>query len=79
MLSIESIDVAILPEKLAQSESLSVCVFNLGSLRVGSDHQGILPGHVDVKVHFLRDLVRNGHAKLVECAGTQNVLDALTK
>ena len=46
---------------------------------MGSDHQGILSGHVDVKVHFLRDLVRDGHVKLVECAGTQNVSDALTK
>ncbi len=29
--------------------------------------------HVDVKVHYLRDLVRDGHEKLVKCAGTQNV------
>ena len=35
--------------------------------------------HVDVKVHFVRDLVRDGHIKLVKCAVTQNVLDALTK
>ena len=35
--------------------------------------------HVDVKVHFLRDLVRDGHIKLVKCAGTQNVSDTLTK
>ena len=35
--------------------------------------------HVDVKVHYLRDLVRDGHVKLVKCAGTQNVLDTLTK
>ena len=36
--------------------------------------------HVDVKVHYLRDLVRDGHVKLVtECAGTQNVSEALTK
>jgi len=35
--------------------------------------------HVDVKVQFLRDLVRNGHIKFVKCAGTQNVSDALTK
>ena len=35
--------------------------------------------HVDVKVHFLRDLVRDGHVKLLKCAGTQNVSDALTK
>jgi len=26
--------------------------------------------HVDVKVHFLRDLVRDGHIKLVKCAHT---------
>ena len=32
-----------------------------------------------VKVHYLRDLVRDGHVKLVKCAGTQNVSDALTK
>ena len=30
-------------------------------------------------VHFLRDLARDGHMKLVKCAGTQNVSDALTK
>ena len=35
--------------------------------------------HVDVKVHYLRDLVRDDHVKLVQCAGTQNVSDALTK
>ncbi len=35
--------------------------------------------HVDVKVHYLRDLVRDGHAKLVKCGGTQNVSDVLTK
>ncbi len=35
--------------------------------------------HVDVKIHFLRDLVRDGHIKLVKCAGTQNVSDDLTK
>ncbi len=29
--------------------------------------------HVDVKVHYLRDLVRDGQVKLVKCAGTQNV------
>jgi hypothetical protein len=35
--------------------------------------------HVAVKVHYLRDLVRDGYVKLVKCAGTQNVSDALTK
>ena len=35
--------------------------------------------HVDVKVHYLRDLVRDGHVKLVKCPGTQNVSDDLTK
>jgi hypothetical protein len=36
-------------------------------------------GHVDVKVHFLRDLVRDGQVKLLKCAGPQSVSDALTK
>ena len=35
--------------------------------------------HVDVKVHYLRDLVRDAHVKHIKCAGTQNVSDALTK
>jgi hypothetical protein len=35
--------------------------------------------HVDVRVHFLRDMVRHGSVKLIKCAGTQNVADALTK
>ncbi len=35
--------------------------------------------HVDVKVHFLRDLLRDGHVKLLKCAGPQNVSDVLTK
>jgi hypothetical protein len=35
--------------------------------------------HVDVKVHFLRDLVRDGHVKLLKYAEPQNVSDALTK
>ena len=34
---------------------------------------------VDVKVHFLRGLVRDGHIKLVKCAGMQNVSDVLIK
>ena len=35
--------------------------------------------HVNVKVHYLRDLVRDGHVKPVKwkCARTQNVSDAL--
>jgi len=45
-----------------------------------------MKAHVDVKVHYLRDLkprqvteivyvglVHDGHVKLVKCAGTQNV------
>jgi hypothetical protein len=35
--------------------------------------------HVDVRDHFLRDMVRDGAVKLIECTGTQNVGDALTK
>jgi hypothetical protein len=35
--------------------------------------------HMDVRVHFLRDMVRDGSVKLIKCAGTQNVADALTK
>jgi len=35
--------------------------------------------HVHVKVHYLRDLVRDGHVKLFKCAGTQKVSDVLTK
>ena len=35
--------------------------------------------HVDVRVHFLRDMVRDGSVKLIKCAGTQNVADAFTK
>ena len=31
--------------------------------------------HVDVRVHFVGD----GAVKLIKCAGTQNVADALTK
>ena len=29
--------------------------------------------HVDVRVHFLRDMVRDGAVKPIKCAGTQNV------
>jgi hypothetical protein len=35
--------------------------------------------HVDVRVHFLRDMVRDTSVKLIKCAGTQNVADAFTK
>jgi hypothetical protein len=35
--------------------------------------------HVDVRVHFLRDMVRDGSVKVIKCAGTQNVADAPTK
>ena len=35
--------------------------------------------HVDVRVHFLRDMVGDGSVKLIKYARTQNVADALTK
>ncbi len=35
--------------------------------------------HVDVKVHFLRDLVHDGHVNLLKYAGPQNVSDSFTK
>ena len=35
--------------------------------------------HIDTRVHYLRELVRDGHVKLLKCAGPQNVADALTK
>jgi hypothetical protein len=35
--------------------------------------------HVKVRVYFLRDMLRDGSVKLIKCAGTQNVADALTK
>ena len=35
--------------------------------------------HVDTRLHYLRELVREGHVKLLKCAGPQNVADALTK
>ena len=35
--------------------------------------------HVDVRVHFFRDMVRDGSVRRIKCAGTQNVADALTK
>ena len=38
--------------------------------------------HVQIlhtRVHYLRELVRDGHVKLLKCAGPQNVADALTK
>ena len=35
--------------------------------------------HVDTHVHYLWEFVRDGHVKLLKCAGPQNVADALTK
>jgi hypothetical protein len=35
--------------------------------------------NVDTRVNYLRELVRDGHVKLLKCAGPQNVADALTK
>ena len=35
--------------------------------------------HIDVRRYYVRDLVRDGVVKLVKCAGTHNVADALTK
>ncbi len=35
--------------------------------------------HVDTRVHYWRELVRDGHVKLLKCAGPQNVADALTE
>jgi hypothetical protein len=29
--------------------------------------------HVDVKVHYLRDLVQHDHVKIVKCAGTKRL------
>ena len=35
--------------------------------------------YLDTRVHYLRELVRDGHVKLLKCAGPQNVADAFTK
>ena len=35
--------------------------------------------HVDVRVHFLQDMVQVAFVKLTKCAGTQNVAVDLTK
>ena len=35
--------------------------------------------HVDTRVYYLRELVRDGHVKLLKCTGPQKVVDALTK
>jgi hypothetical protein len=35
--------------------------------------------HVDTRVHYLQELVRDGHVKLLKCAWPKNVADALTK
>ena len=35
--------------------------------------------HIDTCLYFVRDLVQEGVVKLVKCAGTHNVADALTK
>ena len=35
--------------------------------------------YVDVKVHYLLDLVHDGHVKLFKCVGQQSVSDTLTK
>ncbi len=35
--------------------------------------------NADVKVHFLRDLVRDGHVKLLKCAGRRTCLMILPK
>ena len=35
--------------------------------------------HIDTRDYWLREQVRWGHVKLLKCAGTQNVADALTK
>jgi hypothetical protein len=35
--------------------------------------------HIDTRWYFIRDLVRDRMMKLVKCAGTHNVTDALTK
>mmetsp|Transcript_29662 Transcript_29662/g.60919 ORF Transcript_29662/g.60919 Transcript_29662/m.60919 type:complete len:125 (-) Transcript_29662:439-813(-) len=35
--------------------------------------------HIDVRRYFCRDLVRDGILRLMKCAGTHNVANALTK
>eukprot|EP00961_Rhodomonas_salina_P096952 1304279-Rhodomonas_salina.1 len=35
--------------------------------------------HIDTRIYFLRDMVRDKLLVLQKCAGTQNVADALTK
>jgi hypothetical protein len=35
--------------------------------------------HVDVKVHYLHDLVQNGHLKFVKGAGTQKLVKCASK
>ena len=38
-----------------------------------------LSRHINTQRFFIRDLVRDGLMKLIKCAGTHNVADALTK
>eukprot|EP00961_Rhodomonas_salina_P173119 2334459-Rhodomonas_salina.5 len=35
--------------------------------------------HIDMRLYYFQDLVKDGVTTLVKCAGTQNVADALTK
>jgi hypothetical protein len=39
----------------------------------------IASAHADLHVHFLRDMVLDGAAKLIKCAGTYSVAGAPTK
>eukprot|EP00961_Rhodomonas_salina_P280708 3791931-Rhodomonas_salina.1 len=35
--------------------------------------------HIDTRLYFLRDMVRDSVVKLIKVPGTENVADALTK
>jgi len=60
--------------------SVTVGVDNQGSIALAKNpvhHQR--SKHIDVRYHFIRDVVSDGVVKLVTCQRTKNIADVLTK
>eukprot|EP00961_Rhodomonas_salina_P069833 937374-Rhodomonas_salina.2 len=57
-------------------------IFEDNASCIAMSHNPVKPEHsrhIDTRLYFLRDMVRDKVLRLEKCAGTQNVADALTK
>ncbi|CAK9161582.1 unnamed protein product [Ilex paraguariensis] len=69
-------------KKLGHSHNGSTTVFCDNSLTIKLSKNPVMHGrskHIDVRFHFLRDLIKDGAIELVHCGTEDQVADVMTK